>query len=355
MSQELRFTSKDPGAAVRWVVGAYGSRLMEDYALGDVYNSEPYRDISSDYTATNLALYAQTDWTFAPRWTLSAGLRGERRDARYADSNALRVDPVDNMFGGHLSVSFQAAEGRDLYASLTRGYKAGGINTGSDVPPQLRTYDPEFLWSLETGLKTRSADGRFDSQTSVFYMRRTDEQVSSSVQTDPTDPLTFLLLTDNAARGENYGVESQLGWRPVQALRLGATIGLLRARFVDYTVAGRTLDGRAQPHAPDYQYGITADVELGRGFYAHVDASAVDSFYFSASHDQRSTAYQLVNARIGWRTDRWTASLWARNLFDEHYAVRGFFFANEPPDWIEKRYVQNGDPRQIGATVSVSF
>ena len=286
---------------------------------------------------------------------MSGGLRAERRDARYVDSNALREDPVDDMLGGHLALTFHAAEGRDLYLSLTRGYKAGGINTGSDVPAQLRTYDPEFLWNLEAGLKTRSADGRFDSQTSVFYMRRTDQQVSSSYQSDPTDPLTFLLLTDNAARGRNYGVESQLGWRAAQKLRLAATIGLLRAEFIDYTVAGRNLDGRAQPHAPGYQFGINADADLGAGFFAHVDATAVDSFYFSASHDQRSTAYQLVGARVGWRSDRWTATLWSRNLLNEHYAVRGFYFGNEPPDYPDKRYVQNGDPRQIGATVALTF
>jgi len=186
-------------------------------------------------------------------------------------------------------------------------------------------------------------------------MRRTDQQVSSSYQSDPANPLTFLLYTDNAARGRNSGIESQVGYRPVPALRLGATVGLLRTRFVDYTVGDRTLDGRAQPHAPDYQVGISADVALPSGFFAHVDANAVDAFYFSASHDERSNAYRLVNARIGWRNERWTATVWARNLFDERYAVRGFLFGNEPPDFPDKRYVQNGDPRQVGATVAVSF
>lgn len=354
-SQELRLVSRDDAARVRWVAGLYGLRLTEAYALTDTYNGELYRHIDSDYTATNLAAYAQVDVTLAPRWNLSVGVRGERRDASYADSNALRLDPTDDMLGGHLSLTFHAAEGRDLYASLTRGYKAGGINTGSDVPARLRTYDPEFLWNLEAGLRTRSADGRFDSQTSVFYMRRIDEQVSSSYQSDPSDPLTFLLFTDNAARGRNYGVETQVGWRPVRSLRLGATAGLLRAQFLDYVVAGRSLDGRAQPHAPAYQFGLTADVDFAGGFFAHADATAVDAFYFSASHDQKSDPYQLVNVKAGWRNDRWTATVWARNLFDERYAVRGFYFGNEPPDFLDKRYVQNGDPRQVGASVAVSF
>jgi hypothetical protein len=58
---------------------------------------------------------------------------------------------------------------------------------------------------------------------------------------------------------------------------------------------------------------------------------------------------------VGYGDQRWQATLYARNVFNEHYAVRGFFFANEPPDWIKKRYIQNGDPRQVGARVSFSF
>ncbi len=37
-----------------------------------------------------------------------------------------------------------------------------------------------------------------------------------------------------------------------------------------------------------------------------------------------------------------------RNVFDEDYVVRGFYFANEPPLLENKRYVQLGEPRQIG-------
>ena len=79
------------------------------------------------------------------------------------------------------------------------------------------------------------------------------------MQVDPQNPLTFVLLTDNAARGENLGVESQLGFRPWPSLRLGASIALLKARFLDYSLEGRDLDGRDDPHAPSYQLGLSAE------------------------------------------------------------------------------------------------
>ncbi len=354
LSQELRAVSKLQ-QGLRWVAGVYALRLTEGNDLLDLYNGEVYRTLTSDYAATNLAAYGQVDYDLSSRLTLSGGLRGERRTASYRDSNDLRFGPADDMLGGHVSLSWKLAKGQALYTTLTRGYKAGGFNLGTAIPVALRRFDPEFLWNLEAGYKTRSPDGRYDSQTSVFYMRRLNQQVSSSFQSDPNDPLTFVFLTDNAARGENFGVESQLGWRPVEALRLGATLGLLRARFVDYQFAGVSLEGRDQAHAPRYQFSLSADYRFAGGFYARADVTGMDAFYFSASHDQRSSAYQLVNLRLGYEADRWTASLWARNVFDQRYATRGFYFGNEPPDFAPKRYLDNGDPRQVGLSVSYTL
>jgi outer membrane receptor protein involved in Fe transport len=63
----------------------------------------------------------------------------------------------------------------------------------------------------------------------------------------------------------------------------------------------------------------------------------------------------LVNLRVGYEAERWTASLWTRNALNRRYATDGFFFGNEPPDFIPKRYIDNGDPRQVGISVSFSL
>jgi iron complex outermembrane receptor protein len=47
--------------------------------------------------------------------------------------------------------------------------------------------------------------------------------------------------------------------------------------------------------------------------------------------------------------------VWVRNLFDRQYAVRGFYFGNEPPDFPSKLYTRAGDPRQLGVTFDISF
>jgi outer membrane receptor protein involved in Fe transport len=354
-TQELRLRGGE-GQATAWVAGAYALRMDESYAVVDLYNGGVDRQLSSDYRALTLAAYGQIDRALPDDLNISAGLRIERRAAHYRDSNDLRRQPVDRMIGGHLALTWTFREGYSAYAALTRGYKAGGVNTtASPIAADLRSFDPETVWNLETGFLTRSADGRFDSRTSLFYMRRSQQQVSSSIQPDPQDPLTFVLYTDNAARGENFGVESQLGWRPLPALRVAGTVALLKARFLDYSLEGRDMSGRDAPHAPNYQLGLSVEWRSPRGWFAQIEGQAVDAFYFSASHDERAPAYQLVHARLGYAHERWQATLYARNLFNERYAVRGFFFANEPPDWIEKRYIQNGDPRQLGARLTFSF
>ena len=84
---------------------------------------------------------------------------------------------------------------------------------------------------------------------------------------------------------------------------------------------------------------------------ARADLSGSAAFYFDASHDQRSDPYTLVNLKAGYGRGPWSVYAWARNVFDEKYAVRGFFFALEPPDYPDKLYIQRGDGRLVGVTL----
>ena len=40
-----------------------------------------------------------------------------------------------------------------------------------------------------------------------------------------------------------------------------------------------------------------------------------------------------------------------RNVINENYAVRGFYFRLEPPDYADKLYFQRGDGRLAGITL----
>jgi outer membrane receptor protein involved in Fe transport len=113
------------------------------------------------------------------------------------------------------------------------------------------------------------------------------------------------------------------------------------------------LDGRAQPFAPQYKVSAALDYEGAGGWFARLDSSALDGFYYYTSDAQTSTAYHLENLRIGRKRGRWNVNLWVRNLFDARYAQQGFNFALIPPNFPTQSFLQRGDPRQVGLTVSL--
>jgi outer membrane receptor protein involved in Fe transport len=112
------------------------------------------------------------------------------------------------------------------------------------------------------------------------------------------------------------------------------------------------LAGRDQAHAPSWQYALALERRFGAGWFLRADLHGMDAFYFSESHEQRSSPYSLLHLRAGLERGPWRASVWVRNLFDQDYAQRGFYFGNEPPDFPDRLYVQPGDPRHWGLTVT---
>jgi hypothetical protein len=48
--------------------------------------------------------------------------------------------------------------------------------------------------------------------------------------------------------------------------------------------------------------------------------------------------------------------LWGRNLTDEDYQIRGFYFGNNPAtDWVPESYNQFGEPRVFGLSGKYDF
>jgi len=365
--QELRLVSSDDGRifsdSTDWLVGLYVNRLNEDLTtinLGEYfdpgYNFSDTLDerLASEFEALTTALFGQLDVSVGEAGTFSLGLRLERRTTDYSDSNGLSLAPPDNMVGGELSYRHTVSDAATVFGSISKGFKAGGFNLGF-VPEGRREFGQESLWNYELGIKSVLADRSLTINASVFYSKRFDQQVETSQQLNPNDPASFVFFTDNAARGSSIGFETDARWLPTDSLEFYANIGLLRARFDDFTTALIDLTGRDQAHAPRYTFAAGGVYRHSSGVFARLDLSAKDAFYFDVSHDQKSDAYTLANARLGFETDRWTVQVYASNLFDTAYAVRGFYFGNEPPDFPNTLYIRQGDPRQVGVTVDMRF
>ncbi|MEL6367850.1 MAG: TonB-dependent receptor, partial [Pseudomonadota bacterium] len=135
-----------------------------------------------------------------------------------------------------------------------------------------------------------------------------------------------------------------------EAWSLSGSLGLLDAEFDDFVSPEVDLSGRDQAHAPSYTMALGVRWQGQRGWFVSGDITAKDEFFFSNSHDRVARSQQIVNASFGFQAGQWQLSVWARNLFDERYATRGFFFGNEPPDFVPTEYLRLGDPRQFGVS-----
>ena len=375
LAQDLRLIG-DPDQALfgrlRWLIGAYALRLTESDRqafIWDAYDAGPNSgpgtgssDLTSEYGATNLALYGSLDADLGSRSALSLGVRFERRDASYSDSADAATpfpDLINDMMGGNLSWKYRFDDGEHLYATLARGYKGGGFNIGSGVLSEQRAFGPESLWSLESGLKIERADSPVAFDADLFYMRRQHMQVYLSEQLQQNNPLDYVFFTQNASDGENYGLEAQGRYRLGGRWQLSGSASLLRTRYLGISPGFNQLfaangspdiDGRAQPFAPGYKVAATLEYFHPSGWFARLDASALDSFYYYTSDAQTSKSYHLENLRAGYHRGAWTTSLWVRNVFNERYAQQGFYFGLIPPNFPTQSYLDQGDPRQGGIT-----
>lgn len=368
-SLEVRVASPPPDGkrATAWLAGVYGVRLHErirELSAGTLIDPDPINgyvstlddSLSSRYIATNLAAFAQVDRRFANRWVGSLGLRSERRHADYQDAGSWGGDPnrltqdsdSEQMLGGHASLVYEASDASRIYASIARGYKAGGFNLGFARQRQAK-FKPESVWNYELGAKARAFDNRVLADFTLFYMQRKNMQVRSGDQLIAGDPNSFVFFTSNAAQGTNYGAEASLNWQVIQALQFGSSIGLLHTRaegFLDDN--GQLTAPREQAHAPNYQLQLNATWRRS-GWMARVDVSAVDNFYFDVPpNPSRSDSYRVANLKFGYEAEHWSVYAWSRNVFNAVYATRGFYFGNEPPAFDDKLYIQNGDPRTVG-------
>jgi iron complex outermembrane recepter protein len=380
-----------------WLVGFYGNLLDEtlsDLSLSDYQPLgtpvDPIDDqsdnvIDSGYRARNLALFGELDGDLTANLRWSFGLRGERWSANYQGTTTdflgtntgytnapvtqtaiesvtpATLSPVNNLWGGHASLTYKLDSTQSIYTTVSRGYKAGGFNLSQGLLPNQLSFNPETDVNLEAGYKADMLDHRLKINADVFYLYRHDAQITTSFQSDPSNPDDFVFYTGNAASGHNYGLESDAAWRATDRVTLGADLGLLQTYFEDFVQQGATgatllSVSRELAEAPHWQAAVNATYRDPRGPFARVDVTGMGGYYFDLPpNETTSKPYGLLNAKIGWETARWSAYLSGRNLLDKRYPVRGFYFGDVPPNFSNQVYIQLGDPRTWVASVSVNF
>jgi len=381
VTQEFQLTSNDPDAKLQWLVGAY---YLDESAktftgipfLAFVNPAAPYLLWDGEANTSAYAVFGQATYAFSDRLRVTVGARYNKEDKDgFLDYNAFGFllprnnlddswDAVTPKFG----IDYDFTDDVMGYLSVTRGFKSGGFNLLAYQPP----YDPEYLWSYELGLKTKSADGRLIANFGAFYYDYKDLQVGKVVNLSAT--------VVNAAKAEIMGAEAEVRAVLGNGFELNAGLAYLQTEYKEFVTedpgwpggagcgtlvtAPReiSLAGCELPRSPELQGNIGLSWERAlasgarvtlRGDYAYRG----DQYFTQFNRDEvAQDAYGIVNARIGFRSasDSWGVTLYGDNLADEEYFATVLESGVAAAGTVVPQAVL-GPPRTYGVVFDVKF
>ena len=275
-TQELRVASSEQSpiqlsdsARLRWQAGVFF--FTQGYEQDAVNSFSPFlvapfpvsqHSPRSALDDSGVGLFGQATVTFGERFDLSAGARfdHESKEATLETFYEPQIAPPSRVDAekGFSSVSPQVSAAwrlqpeHTLYATVGRGFKAGGFNSAS--PAGSEAYDEEQTWNVEGGIKTLWAGGRVSANAAVFHIDWDDLQLNVP---NPAVPAQFFI--SNVGGATSNGVEFELGARAAPGLDLFAAFGYTHARFGAGSVSGPiSIDGNKLPNTPDYTFSVGA-------------------------------------------------------------------------------------------------
>ena len=348
--QSVNFLGKN----AHWVLGVYARQQDEQLLRQYTYNAG---DFSSSFDTENRAIYGQLDTDITSNVSLVTGLRLEGRKATYTDSDGVAHSVDENLWGGRIALQYKPNDSTMLYGLVSRGYKAGGVNSDPSLSAEDREFDTELMLNFETGVKGSWFEQRLQTRLSVFYQQRKDIQIKQSLvqSRDDSNASDFTDYFGNSGKGRNYGMEAEVNWLATEALSIQGSLGLLETEYD--TPLSTTLDSRDQAHAPRYQFALGSSLRISENLSWTADIEGKDKFYLSSSHNEQSESYWLLNTNLAYSADQWTLSVWGRNLTNEDVIVRGFGgFGNDPRKYYATEpYYQFGEPRVFGVSGQYNF
>ena len=267
-----------------------------------------------------------------------------------------------------LSVSYRLPGGwGNLFASVTKGYKAGGYNTQmfSDVLQQrimgflglkelydvddIVSYRPEKTWNYEIGAHLAAPDRRFALDVAAFWIECSDQQLTMF----PEGAVTGRIMA-NAGQSRSLGTEISLSASLGAGFSARISHGFTNATFCRFYNGRIDYSGRRVPYAPENTFyaGLTYGHRFSSGFVdrlsANVGVRGVGRIYWNEGNTVRQPFYAIVDASIRAEHGPFSADVWVDNLTSTRYS--SFYFVS-----IGNAFLQRGNPLTAGLTLRYSF
>jgi iron complex outermembrane receptor protein len=253
------------------------------------------------------------------------------------------------------SISYALNELANVYASYTRGFRAGGINASSLPSGVRQTFDPEYSNNYEIGYKSFFLNKKLSIGASAFLIQWKDLQFYNLVA-----PFTY--ARENVGNAQSAGLELEISALPLKGLQLDGSFGynpteykgfdLKRVNFVtgiETTAIGGNKLSNAPSHTlflgAQYEYAINKNVKaVIRGEIRNLGKQ-----YTDIQNQIEQPTYTLLNSRIGLTSNQYSLFIWGQNLSNVRYLAYG------NPDSSFGRQARMAQPRTVGITLSAKF
>ena len=363
-TQEINLLSTGPGN-FQWVTGAYF--LHTTIPLDLLQNSGP--NASFDAIHTNEAVFASGTYQFLPEWSITLGGRYSHDNLPYHESPFPALGNFvtsDSKPTGTFKISWQATPDTLAYASVSSGYKAGGVNLqlpafGFTPPP----FEPETNVVEEIGLKT-TFENRLRIDGDIFDSQYKHYQLQENTSAG-------LPLTQGPGDARIYGAELELT-AAFDALKFNVGSAYLHATVptaFPYTLPnGSTVsidEGTVIPFAPKWM--LTAGVQYDFHFmgnnvltprvqfqyqglqYTNIEHTIPLAFPYGTLYDVVIPSHETVDFQLKYSNGgAWSVEAYGKNLANHVYVSDVLLSANgAAPD------ISYGAPRQYGARLMYKF
>jgi iron complex outermembrane receptor protein len=360
LAQEIRLTSKLSGST-QWTAGAYFKDSRENQIQNAVPTFPDLYDI--DIRSKSAAVFGEVTQALGDRFELTGGLR-------YFHDDQLNTQ-ASNFFPGALApaatATFDHVTGRlvakytidkdeIIYGSVSTGFRSG-LNQAAaviSVDPAFPPLKPDSLVTYEVGNKANAFDGRLSYDLAAYFTDWKNTQQSLVL------PVGFAAYV-NAGNASGFGVDASAQYQATQNLALHASVGwngLTFANNVQQTGTILFAKGERLNESPAVTAQIASDshfpiglptVDGTLGGHLNYDSSQVNRF-LAGSLLTETTSANIFSAggELGVAAQRWSAELFAENIFNNREAVT-------PPDVTVDFQSIRLRPRTVGLRANTKF
>lgn len=230
-----------------------------------------------------------------------------------------------------IGITYDLTPDQTVGFTYNEGYR-NGYTEFRQTTGQFNTIKPEYLDAYELSYRSNWLNNRLSINANVFYYEYENQQVVfDEIVGGPFDagalgfPLSYII---NADESHAYGSELSMRWRPTSTLQLYGSVGLMRTEFDSFDVDEGNFTGNEFPGAPGYTVALGGIYKHPSGYFAGANMRHTDGYYSGVAGGDLGNDplryvedYTLVDARIGYEWEKYTLTVFAKNLFDEEYVT----------------------------------